>query len=820
MSQWAGPGGPGGPGQGPGPGPASQQNTLCSHARTVRHRAGSLWPPSPADGYPPKNALTLITELGSESNAHGLAKIVTSSDTKRKVIWALMVIIGFTAATLQLSLLVRKYLQFQVVELSEIKDSMPVEFPSVTVCNIEPISLRKLRPLFQKPRETELMHWLNFTSIFDFGDQRHHVMSIRAFYENLGNEARNISHDLQDFLVYCQFNQHRCSFNNFTTFFDGNYFNCFTFNGGKRDQKLLMHATGPQNGLSLVISLDNDEPPLGSYGLYNKDSNILHSAGVRVVVHAPNTMPSPVDHGFDIPPGYSSSVGLKAILHTRLSEPYGNCTVDTLAGMKYITTFFSCLQVCKQRIIIARCQCKSSGLPEVPGHNVSFCGVIPDWKDILSGRTGHRAGASLTFQALACEEKVLQELANDRSYEMTCQCYQPCHETTYRKSVSLSYWPLEFYQLHALQLFYRSSSIQQNLMHEAYVFLSQLANMSHLMSRRNDTRAQNLLKQSYTLSEREKSQRASNLIRQNLLRLNIYLEDLSVVEYRQLPAYGLADLFADIGGTLGLWMGISVLTIMELVELVIRLVCLLFNSENQEHMGLQKDEQDYLASYNGMTLSIPFGGSSREELPGVVSESAALSEGPREEVEVLPAVAAAGPAVPLPPRGYSTVQDPPPGGGEGEGRGAETEEGGGHHDIAEEEKGGGNRSEGEVGEDRKKSGGGESLGEVVQNRKVVAPDLGDSHEEEKEEEDLPPCEEEDEEEDLPPCEEEEEDLHSCEEEEEDLHPCEEEEDLHPCEEEDEEEDLPPYEEEDEGGVGESEGRRTWEAGPRDPGDRG
>ena len=75
-----------------------------------------------------------------------------------------MVIIGFTAATLQLSLLVRKYLQFQVVELSEIKDSMPVEFPSVTVCNIEPISWRKIRLLFQNPEDTELMQWLNFTN--------------------------------------------------------------------------------------------------------------------------------------------------------------------------------------------------------------------------------------------------------------------------------------------------------------------------------------------------------------------------------------------------------------------------------------------------------------------------------------------------------------------------------------------------------------------------------------------------------------------------------------------------------------------------------
>lgn len=146
-----------------------------------------------------------------------------------------------------------------------------------------------------------------------------------------------------------------------------------------------------------------------------------------------------------------------------------------------------------------------------------------------------------------------------------------------------------------LQVFY-GTDIKQNFMHEAFTFLSELANFSQLMKTRNDTRRENILKQSYTLSEKEKVQRASTLIRQNLLRLNIYLEDLSVVEYRQLPAYGLADLFADIGGTLGLWMGISVLTIMELMELIIRLFFLLLNSE-KSMIGVN-DKNDHLEISN------------------------------------------------------------------------------------------------------------------------------------------------------------------------------------------------------------------------------
>lgn len=46
-----------------------------------------------------------------------------------------------------------------------------------------------------------------------------------------------------------------------------------------------------------------------------------------------------------------------------------------------------------------------------------------------------------------------------------------------------------------------------------------------------------------------------------------------------MPAYRLVDLFADIGGTLILWMGVSVLTIMELFELIMTLLLIPFGSE-------------------------------------------------------------------------------------------------------------------------------------------------------------------------------------------------------------------------------------------------
>ena len=44
-----------------------------------------------------------------------------------------------------------------------------------------------------------------------------------------------------------------------------------------------------------------------------------------------------------------------------------------------------------------------------------------------------------------------------------------------------------------------------------------------------------------------------------------------MVETKQVPSYGLVDLWSDIGGILGLWAGISIITVLEILSFVGRL---------------------------------------------------------------------------------------------------------------------------------------------------------------------------------------------------------------------------------------------------------
>ena len=69
-----------------------------------------------------------------------------------------------------------------------------------------------------------------------------------------------------------------------------------------------------------------------------------------------------------------------------------------------------------------------------------------------------------------------------------------------------------------------------------------------------------------------------DFITDNFVRVNVYLSDMEVEVQEQQPSYRLSNLFSDIGGTLGLWVGLSLLTVVELLQLVVKLGFIIFGA--------------------------------------------------------------------------------------------------------------------------------------------------------------------------------------------------------------------------------------------------
>ena len=111
-----------------------------------------------------------------------------------------------------------------------------------------------------------------------------------------------------------------------------------------------MIAEGVQNGWSAIIltgsgmlSENNKSMFRDIPGTYEKANPISGSEGVRIVIHPSDTEPYPQTEGFDVAPGYSVSLGVKARTNIRIGPPHGNCSQNTPFGKdKYMYRLIAC----------------------------------------------------------------------------------------------------------------------------------------------------------------------------------------------------------------------------------------------------------------------------------------------------------------------------------------------------------------------------------------------------------------------------------------------------------------------------------------------
>ncbi|XP_066271609.1 acid-sensing ion channel 1-like [Branchiostoma lanceolatum] len=64
-------------------------------------------------------------------------------------------------------------------------------------------------------------------------------------------------------------------------------------------------------------------------------------------------------------------------------------------------------------------------------------------------------------------------------------------------------------------------------------------------------------------------------VREGFIQVAVYFENMNIEHIYETPSYEVENLLGDIGGQLGLWMGISIMTVIELAEFLTDVVLLL-----------------------------------------------------------------------------------------------------------------------------------------------------------------------------------------------------------------------------------------------------
>ena len=308
-----------------------------------------------------KTQPSLFTSFCQQTTAHGFAYVGQSSNSR--IFWIIFIMIAFATNTVHLLSLAMQYTSYPSLQ-NVYHTNQPPTFPSVTVCNKDPINSRFIIP----DDIMELQGRYEF-SLVDL---------LYARFDQL--ERQRLGHNFSDFIIGCWINEkgiyRNCSdYTTITLFQTSTYFNCYTIKGGFEIRNKLTSAQ-----MTLLLYFDKHESVMyyEETGLYYVDARKTRERGAMIEIHTPNTIPNPRVRATDITPGYSTNLELKQNKIIKLGPPFSLCSnkeyLHNLEAYSYSSD--GCRDLCVAQHIGNVCNCTSRkwplfGMTQAPCLNIS-----------------------------------------------------------------------------------------------------------------------------------------------------------------------------------------------------------------------------------------------------------------------------------------------------------------------------------------------------------------------------------------------------------------------------------------------------------------
>ena len=465
------------------------------------------------------------------SSLKGLPKLLRAEGKLLRLLWLSGVLLGAVIGLYQAIAILKAFFEYQTNTHISLRQSAQKTFPDVTVCKVNPSTT------VGESGNTTFENYKDMVQLAIDNAQEQDkgilqsIEGLFGFYRNIaiGNESVHAS--LRDFVVYCKVLKaslsEKCQDPEYN-FLTPGYPSCVTFR-----QDRYRHEVGTW---SAVFYLDDFEPE--SDTKFFKYPTAKYHTGIKVFLHVPGAYPN-LRQAYTAGPGQETFLDVVENKHIHQPSPYSDCHEDLNmknSNVKY--THSNCLYSCEQKELLNMCGCLDPDIP-IPkdGKNAhfNFCGYlyVDDHPE--------------TVRQVKCWESSVVSI----SKQCNKQCTQSCNGLAFDSQHFSVQWPHASRHLALYNSFIRDNAKYGDRF-QAY------SNISNLM--KTDR------KSAYDIL------RSTDLISRNFLKLTVYFGNDRTWTYREIPDISTSTMTGSLGGILNLWMGVTFITAIEIVELLINLL--------------------------------------------------------------------------------------------------------------------------------------------------------------------------------------------------------------------------------------------------------
>ncbi|CAF1004824.1 unnamed protein product [Rotaria sp. Silwood1] len=467
---------------------------------------------------------SIIRDFSLNTSTHGIPGIVRSQSIQNRIFWVVSSLV-FTGIMLFFVVeSIKEYFSFPTQTSVSFAVERSQAFPAVSICNYSPVRFDNfIEPFINFTNSHNLTNTTDTSTISS--EQSNHI---RKFFQNLlihREPVDNYFFPLSSMLMSCFYNGERCQTTDFIPFLSSSFGQCYTFNAKMKSNESRVRSTTDGGGIGkLELQLYAHSHQYVPYIAEDV------SVGMVAMIHDNTELPLIEVAGIQLDPGRRHKLSYKKKTYQLLSSPYSKCTTKVplimqamfkrYAGADYAYSQALCYMLCIQAYVYYQCGCIDPH--QWPARSI----VLPGSDQIIEAPLCNAMNECYTIATarITTTNSIWDQFCSD--------CSQACSTVDFTITPSAVSAPSAV-RIPEIKEFVEKSGIT--------------------------------LPKNWTTTWQSE-------IQNNYVGISVVCETNRVENYTQDASVSGVDVLSNVGGHTGLWIGISFLSIMELVEMLYRLI--------------------------------------------------------------------------------------------------------------------------------------------------------------------------------------------------------------------------------------------------------